>query len=357
MLDAVREAAVRLVEPDPPRRSAYTGFYLDFLVDAGQQVGHEHAWYQQIAAEEANVRTALGWAEAEGDGRTLLELATGMWLFWQTRGGLAEGRHWLESGLAMQPDDLELRTTALWGLAWLAYHQADDDAAALAGEQLAQLADASGHALARRNALTITGMIAIARDRPDEAVSTLSEALQVARGLDRPWILATSSLNLALAHLAAGSPGDARPMLSEALQHYDRIGDLRFHARCIGYLGTAALLDGEPDRARSLFVQSFTSFRDLNEPAGIAEGLAGLAAVEAAVGDPTRAALLAGAAERIRDTIAARELPLERRIAGRYLGEVAERIEPEAWRQAWQRGRQLDADAISIEVSAAGGPL
>jgi tetratricopeptide (TPR) repeat protein len=241
-----------------------------------------------------------------------------------------------------------LRRTALWGIGWLAYHQGDDDAAAAAADELAGLAADSSDELARRNALTITGMVAIARDRPRDAVSLLTEALHIARALDQPWIRATSSLNLALAQLAGGSIAPARSLLGEALERYEAIGDRRFHSRCIGYLGLAALLDDDPQRARALFRQSLAAFRDLGEPAGIAEALAGLAAVAAAAGDPTAAATLGGAADRLRWTVAARELPLERRVAARYLDAAAEQLGRADWAAAWQRGHDLDPeDAVA----------
>jgi predicted ATPase/DNA-binding XRE family transcriptional regulator len=346
MLDAVREATARIEPPNPTPRPAYTRFYLGLLSELAEHVGREQAWYQTLAAEEANIRVALGWAEQDGDAETLLALATGMWLFWQSRGRLDEGRRWLSRGLEMRPAaSRAARMTALWGLAWLAYHQGDDDAADAAGRQLAQLAARSSDDLATRNALTITGMIAIARDQPEEAVAHLTEALKLARRLRQPWILATSLLNLGLGHLASDAPERARALLGEGLQLYEDIGDLRFRARCVGYLGLAALLDADTERATALFGQSLQAFCDLGEPAGIAEGLAGLAAAEAA-GRPEAAAMSAGAASRVRETVAARELPLERRIATRYLDAAAEKLGPDAWHEAWQRGRDAPTDDL-----------
>ncbi len=350
MLDAVREAAARIEPPNPTPRAAYTCFYLGLLSEVSEHVGHEQVWYQTLAAEEPNIRLALGWAEQDRDAESLLELATGMWLFWQSRGGLDEGRRWLSRGLAMRPAaSRAARMTALWGLAWLAYHQADDDAADAAGQELAQLAVHSSDDLATRNALTIAGMVAIARDRPEEAAAHLTEAFGIARRLGQPWILAASLLNLGLGHLASGAPERARPLLGEGLQLYENIGDLRFRARCVGYLGVAALLDADPGRAKALFGQSLQAFSDLGEPAGIAEGLAGLAAVEAA-SQPAAAAMLAGAASRVRETVAARELPLERRIAARYLDAAAEKLGRDAWNDAWQRGRDVPTDNMINET-------
>ncbi|MBA2532920.1 MAG: helix-turn-helix domain-containing protein, partial [Nocardioidaceae bacterium] len=261
MLDVVREIAADLEPERPPRRTAFVSYYLRLLEQVRSNVGQERSWYQVLAAEEPNVRQALTWAEQDGDAATLLELASRMWLFWQARGALAEGRDWLGTGLAVEPPaEPALRASALWGLAWLAYHQADDDAAEAAGRDLAALAAELGDLVTRRNALTIAGMVAIARDRPHDAIAALTEALGVARVLDQPWILATSLLNLGLGHLALGEPARARPVLGEAVQRYDEIGDERFHARCLAYLGLASLLEGDPDRAGALFAQSLRSF-------------------------------------------------------------------------------------------------
>jgi predicted ATPase len=351
MLGVVREAITRPQSADGKRRAAYTRFYLDLLSEANEHVGHEDVWYRMLAVEEPNVRTALMWAEHDGDGETLLELATGMWLFWQARGGLDEGRRWLTRGLELGTA-VARRITALWGLAWLAHHHGDDEAAAVAGSELARLAEEHGDDLARRNALTIAGIVAMARDRGDEAVTVFADALCIARGVNQPWILATSLLNLALGQLAVGSVAHARSLIGEALQRYEAIGDRRFQARCVGYLGLAALLDNDPERAGALFRQSLAAFRDLGEPAGIAEGLAGLASVEAATREATAAATLASAAERLRQTFAARELPLERRIAARYLGSAVGQIGPNSWDEAWRRGQELtteDAVAKALE--------
>lgn len=349
MLDVVREVVAPSQPADPERRAAYARFYRDLLTDVGQRLGHEEAWYRTLAAEEPNIRTALVWADNEGDAEALLSLATGMWLFWQSRGGLAEGRRWLTRGVELRPLAAgALRLNALWGLAWLAYHQGDDDAAAAAGDELAALAERYGDDLARRNALTVAGIVAIAHDEHDHAIALLDDALGLARGLDQPWILATSLLNLALGHLAAGAVPRARTLLGEALRRYESIGDRRFHARCVGYLGLSALLDDDPQRARALFRQSLMAFRDLADTAGTAEGLAGLASVAAATGDATAAATLASAAERLRQTVAARELPLERRIAERYLGSAMERLGGARWGEAWRCGNELTTeDAVA----------
>jgi predicted ATPase/DNA-binding XRE family transcriptional regulator len=346
MLDVVRSVALRLEPERPGQREAFTSYYLALLAGANAKLGEEEHWYQVLAAEEANVRRALAWAESDGDATTVLTLATGMWLYWQARGGLDEGRDWLDRGLNLRPPaERPLRAAALWGLAWLAYHQGDDDAAEEAGRQLATLAEDSGDQAIRRNSLTIAGMVAIARDQPEGAVSRLADALDVARGVGQPWIQATSTLNLGIAYLALDAPEQARPVLGEALSQYREINDERFHARCLGYLGLTSLMEDDSSRAGALFSQSLRAFVDLDEPGGTAEGMAGLAAVAAATNEPYRAATLAAAAERLRETVAARELPLERRALAPYLTKAKQDLGSTEWARSWKAGRELELPA------------
>jgi predicted ATPase/DNA-binding XRE family transcriptional regulator len=359
MLDVVRQFIVGsgANRVDPSWRDQVQSFYLDLLAEVDKNVGREREWFQLLSTEETNVRASLTWAADDQDADSVLRLSAGMWQFWQASGQLTEGRQWLELGLSLDPGAADkTRMTALWGLGWLAYHQGDDTAAERAATVLGELADRLADDQARRNALTIRGMVAISREHANDAVAMLEEALRIARGLGSGWLLATSLLNLGMGHLSATDPTSARIVLGEALAVYEQIGDKRFHARCLGYLGMASLLDDDSPRAYALFAQSLGVFRELGEPGGTAEGLVGLAAVNAAMGRLTRAAILAGAGERLRDSYAARELPLDRRTHGRYLASAEVRLGAKKWADAWARGRSLALeDAIHFALTSESG--
>ena len=198
-------------------------------------------------------------------------------------------------------------------------------------------------------------MVAISREDAPGAVTLLSEALRLACGLDQSWISATSLLNLGLGYLSAGETDDARAVIGKALAAYEEIGDERFRARCVGYLGLTSLIEDDPDRARALFAQSLSVFRQLAEPGGTAEGLVGIAAVEAATGNLARASTLAGAAARLRESYAGRELPLDRRTTNRYLTSAESHLGEGAWSEAHVRGRNLPlAEAIDLALASTG---
>ena len=357
MFDVVRECVLEQGAdgPDEALMSTYVDHHLELLASTSAKVGRERDWFRLLAAEETNVRAALRWATERGHADVALRLAGGMWLYWQAVGALAEGRRWLESGLAAgSATDPQQRMTALWALGWLAYHQGDMRAARSARDQLDALTTVhDGDTAARRNAATLSGMVAIAEDRAGDAVRDLERALRIAEELDRPWILATSLLNLGLARTAAEDFEGARRAIGDALGRYAEIDDQRFQARSRGYLALLSLATGDLAQAKTLFAQSLRAFDVLAEPAGTAEALSGLAAVAAASGDASRAATLVGAAQRLRESITGSELPLERRIMARHLEQSRGSVDPDVWARALERGRQLsldDAVAQALEV-------
>jgi predicted ATPase/DNA-binding XRE family transcriptional regulator len=207
MLDVVRQFVQARSGPgvELGLRAAFQQFYLRLLDELASEVGRE-GWFATLATEDANLRTALIWAAKDRDADTLLRFCGGLWQFWQARGELTEGRHWLEMGLSLRPSASEPTTmTALWGIGWLAYHQADEAAAENAALRLADLAHRHQDDRAVRNALTLRGMVAISRDQGAEAVNLLEDALSLVRRGGERWLLATSHLNLGLAHLCVGT--------------------------------------------------------------------------------------------------------------------------------------------------------
>jgi tetratricopeptide (TPR) repeat protein len=128
-----------------------------------------------------------------------------------------------------------------------------------------------------------------------------------------------ASLNLGIALLHARRLEESGRRLSEALEMHRAIGDEVFAARAVGYLAYVALFAEDFDRAESLFGDSRRTSEERADQAGIAEALAGLAAVRAAQGRNEEAARLADASERIRARSGWRPLPSDRAAWKRYV--------------------------------------
>ena len=202
----------------------------------------QHDWLRRLAREHDNIRTALRCAIGMGDAGSALRTAGAIWRFWLLHGDLSEGRGWLRTSLDLDPSaSPRARAKAMWGLAWLAYHQGDYAVAETCADELVRAAEPDGDPVETRNALTIRGIVDLAYGRFAEAIPPLERCVELLRDSGPSWLLATSLLNLGQATTYAGDTR-AESILEESRQVYLELGDQHFAARSTLYLGYAALL-------------------------------------------------------------------------------------------------------------------
>jgi predicted ATPase/DNA-binding XRE family transcriptional regulator len=362
MLDVIHEFAREALEQgeavDEIKRRHAT-YYRELVERAEPELGRasQERWTHVLENEHDNVRAAMRWAIAQGESDLAPRLAGAVWQFWRSRGDLSEGREWLRQALAVEPGgDAGIRAKAMWGAAWLAYHQGDYDDAAHLGEEQLPVARAAGDAASIRNALTIQGMVAMARARYADAVVRFQEGLNLLRDLEPTWLLATSLLNLGTAYLHTNDRAGARGSLEEAVRQYQKLGDEHFTARATVQLAFVALADGDKQRARSLFEAGLRMFWDLQDHWGTTEALEGMATFSAAEDKAERAAKIAGAAEAARENLTVRPLPFDRVVTERFIERARSVVDDESWHRAWQEGRQMSLpQAFEYALESKGG--
>ncbi len=350
MLDTIREFAqeqLALSGEAQAIHQRHADYYLNFAKQAAPALegGQLSEWHHRLELEEQNLRAALHWLMENNGLESVLRLAGSIWRYWQRQGNLGEGRRWLEEGLAKGKDvSKEVRANALWGAIWLTYHQGDYVRANEESAEYLPLARELNDPLSVRNALTGLGVTDVALGRYDEGVAYLRESLAICRGIGKNWHLGTSLLNLGRTIMHLGDPQEAVLLLEEALAVYRDLGNKAFVARTEGYLGYAALLRSDYELAQNYFRQSLREFSNLHETMGIAEGLEGLAAVFAGTDHPDQTARLAAAVGVIRETIAARALPLDQATFQAYVQQARNAIDPESWTIAWVEGSRMSTE-------------
>jgi predicted ATPase/class 3 adenylate cyclase len=313
-------------------------------------------WLRRLDREHDNLRAALQWSLDEpGEEREGLHLAAGLWRFWEIHGHLAEGRGWLEQFLGATSGEVSpLRADAYTGAGILAFMLGDQAGASQLHEESLELhrqvGDADGIAFAANNlanAAVLSGDYAAARQLYETVIPWARE-----RGDLR--VLGFSLVNMAEAVALDGDPGLARDQYDEGVDSFRRAGDrwgeafaldslgvtlarlgqheeaARFHeqalaisrelgddrgvARALAHLGDVAMKAEDRERARSLYVESLGIRRALGDLPGIASAMEKLASVVTTT-DPRGAAVLLGAAERVRDLIRA---PVPRAVREEY---------------------------------------
>ena len=223
MLDVVREfgteRAAAEAQTDTFRRR-HAAHFLALAERAEPNLGgsQQATWYRRLESDLGNLRAALRWTIDTAETAMAVSLAAALWRFWRMYGGFTEGRRWLDGAIAMQgAAEAEALPRALWGAAWLAYHQDDFARAGSLGEEL--LAGARAHSLPLdiRNGLTVLGQVAVADGRFADALGLFRETVQICVEVGEDWYLATSLLNLGQAELLAGDRTEAERLWRDSV--------------------------------------------------------------------------------------------------------------------------------------------
>ena len=169
-------------------------------------------WLARLDLDQDNMRAAINWAVQRGEAEISDRLLGALWRFFQIRGHLAEARRLTKAVLAVPATDLIARARAYEGAGGVAYW---------------------------------------ASSSPAEAEPPYLEALRLWREIGDESEVANALYNAAfpVAYSAeSGLKGIARsrPMLAEARDLYERLGDDAGVARVLLALGTVIWVRGDP---------------------------------------------------------------------------------------------------------------
>lgn len=352
MLDTVHEFGAELRDGERIDQR-HLEYFLSLAEEAEPELGRaaQHSWLSRLAREHDNIRAALRYALGRRNAESALRIGGAVWRFWLLQGYLSEGRDQLREALGADPDSApRWRAKALWGLAWLAYHQGDYPEAQRCGEEMLAIARKGDDAVELRNALTIQGIVDLAYGRFADAVNVLDRCVGLLRDREPGWPLATSLLNLGMATAHTRDPR-ASSVLQESRDLYATLGDRHYEARTVLYSGYAALLQGDATLARAFFRESLISFWELEDLWGTTEALEGLASIAGGSGSGERAATIAAAAEALRERINARPFPADHAVKERSLAMAKSAMDEASWRDRWRIGRSMSVeDAVGYAL-------
>jgi tetratricopeptide (TPR) repeat protein len=219
-------------------------------------------------------------------------------------------------------------------------------------EQSLGLYRALGDDWSMSHILVDLGLIALSRGDVSAARARHEEGLVLARALKDRALIAAALNNLGEVARCEDDYARAAALYGEGLDLYRKQGNRQDIPRLLHNLGYVALREGDAERAEALFRQGLDLFREIGVERGIAEGLAGLAAVAAARAggppDASRAARLWGAAEAWHTARGAPLWPADRAERDRYVPVARARVDEATFAAAWAEG-----SAMGLERGAA----
>ncbi|MGY1616568.1 DUF4062 domain-containing protein [Geodermatophilus sp. SYSU D00691] len=315
MLGSVREYAAgqlagRADRDDVQRRHA--GYFGALVEDADWPTERQGEWADRLQDEEENLRAAVRWFLAH-DVRRLPHVFRILWLFWQMRGRMPEGRAWIaEAQQRADALDDHARAELLFTSAVTAVEVGDDDSALAAVDGLRRLEGRIGDpSLECAAQLAVSWIVPIVGDL-DGALRAAATALDGFRSRNEPF-LAFAVLTMGGLEFVLGRDEAARAHLAEVADLGARFGNAWLTSAARAQLAALAVRAGREDEARALLVASVDAPADTDvSTLTLSLSLVAAAVLALARGDARRAATALGAADGLRRRAGLRSWPAAR---------------------------------------------
>jgi ATP/maltotriose-dependent transcriptional regulator MalT len=226
-----------------------------------------------------------------------------------------------------------------------------DDAAAQAASQrlaslLERIQDPYLHAVCQ---LAMAGVAAAVGDF-DRALRGELVSLEELRGQDEPYWTTVAILTAGLVETAMGRHDDALGHLHEARALAGRFDHDGLSAWAQVQLGVLALGRGRPEEARALLDEGLELSLATHSTRNITLCLTAFAQLAFIEGDGERAALLAGAAEGLRQRVGLRAWPLQRQGEAQMVAQMRQTLDADRFDQVFAAGARLNRREVVAAV-------
>ena len=254
MLVTVRElAAERLAAGDAGADVArrHAEYFAELVTDASWPAERQVEWADRLGVEEENLRVAIRWFFTH-DITPLPHMFRVLWLFWQMRDRMTEGRAWIDE-LRPRADALDEHARAEVLFTWaVTAVEVGDDASRARGDRRHRAVGRPVDDPHLQSALQLAVAWTLPiRDDFDGALAAASAALDGFRRRDEPFV-AFAELTVGMLEMTLGRADSARPHLEQVDELGSRYGNNWLEASARTQLASLAVSAGELEAARTL---------------------------------------------------------------------------------------------------------
>ena len=344
MLEAVRELAAERLgasedRADVERRHAQ---YFGSLVENADWPAERQAeWAEQLRTEEENLRIAIRWF-LTNDITPLPHIFRILWLYWQMRGRMPEGRAWIDE-VQRRADALDDRARAelLFTSAVTAVEVGDDESALAAVEGLERLKGRIDDPYLESAAHLALSWILPIEDDFDGALQAASTALDGFRRQNEPF-MAFAALTVGMTEMALGRDEAARAHLTEVNQLGGQFDNSWLESTARTQLALLAVSAGHLDEARALLMESVEASEETELSSLVVTfSLVATAELALAEGDARRAVMALGATDGLRRRAGLRAWPSTRPREAELVARLKQEIDGDDFTEVFAAGSEL----------------
>lgn len=352
MLSSIRDLAAERLAASTDRENIerrHAEYFGALVENSGWPVERHAAWAKRLRGEEGNLGVAVRWF-LNHDLAPLPHIFRILWLFWQMRDRMPEGRAWIQE-LRRRADVLDDRARAeLSFISVVTALEVGDDEGAMA--EVTGIQRLEGRI--DDPSLESAAQLAISWVRPilDDLEGALASAMAALDGFRRqndPFV-AWAALTAGLVELALGRHDVARVHLTEANALGGQLGNHWLRATARAQLASLAVATRLFEEARTLLRDSVDAGEDgeLSTQA-LTFSLIAHARLALAEDEPREAALALGAADGLRQRAGLRPWPSTRRSEAELRARVLGGLGPQVMEQVLTDGSRIDrAEAITF---------
>jgi predicted ATPase len=301
MLETVRQYSVeRLVEAgeSQPVRERHLRYFMELGEQAyADKFTREEYWGTRLTTELDNIRAAASFARNLDAEVYVTFIGSFVYYLWG-RSYIQEGRTYLEDALGMVSPEPFRRSyaRALRGQAMFAAVTGDTARARALNEHVLTMWREVDDIVEVGHTLATLGWSQFFGDENKQAHVTFSELLRVATQLGDPVYINQAKVALGQVLVALSRVDEARVMADDVLEFSRKSGDRRSEHSGFHYLADCALIEGDCQKAVSLYRQSLTLAEAIGDRLETSFEIEGLSVALAGLGDHATAVRLSAAA-------------------------------------------------------------
>ena len=343
MLETIREYAGEQLGEVDALRLRHAGYVLA-LAEKTEPQQHLASpdWLELFEREQDNLRAALDYFEAAGEGERAARLAGAVWRFWCQSNRHPEGERRLERAVANYPDRTTTRARALVGAADMAGNGGDfERLRARAGEARAIFQEAGDkRGIAEAN-LFLGGGANRDRAQLEASVDLFREGVRNFHELgdELAELEARSVLARALAEL--GDLDEAQALISETLERARALGDPALVFPPLLASAGIAIEQGRAEDALVAIKECVLVAYDAGQLLRVRMALGGIARALSLMGDPEPAVRILACTEALGREITGNFAWVSALSKDKTLGLLREQLGEDALAAAWEQGSAM----------------
>lgn len=336
-------------------REAHAALFLSFAERAGVELENEdwELWVDRVTDDMPNIRAALEFLRAQGDGPRAVRLAGALCLFWTQPMYIREGRAWLEMAVDLPgagADPAEL-AKALNAIGVVAQWQEDIPCVESVLTRALAIREGLGDELGIAEVLGNLGNAKLDIGKLEEAEAMLAAALPVYQAHDRIYWSGETLTLLGHTARAQGDKDRSVEYHEAAVETLRQLPGKNKLADALICLGWAELQRGGSSRARPAYREGLAIAAASEDWMRMGRSVGGAAEIAGAGGDPALAARLFSAAARQRAEEQVVLKPSIQAELDQFIARVRERLSDAAFTSAWAEGSGLSLEEAVHEAT------